>query len=247
MERADETAGPPRAGGARDRWGEIDAVVGSRTGSTAGKPGGLDGSGGIVFVVDDDAQVRNGIGRLVRSVGLTVETFASAGEFLERGAPDEPACLVLDVRMPGRSGLDLQHDLARAGLAVPIVFLTGHGTVPISVRAMKAGAVDFLEKPVDEQALLDAIQQGLRRDREARDQLRALDAIRERIGTLTPREREVFRLVASGLPNKLVADRLGASEKTVKVHRGRVMQKMQADSLADLVRMAERCGELDAD
>jgi FixJ family two-component response regulator len=200
----------------------------------------------VVFVVDDDSSVRRALERLLKSVGLDVETFGSASEFLERGAPDRPACLVLDVRMPGLSGLDLQKELAAAGLAVPVIFMTGHGTVPMSVRAMKAGAVDFLEKPIDDQVLLDAVHQAISIDRRSRDQRSARRSIEERVGSLTPREREVFALVVQGLLNKQIAGELGTSEKTVKVHRGRVMQKMQADSLADLVRMAERVDLSDA-
>jgi RNA polymerase sigma factor (sigma-70 family) len=195
---------------------------------------------GIVFVVDDDAAVRRALERLIKSVGLDVETFASAQEFLQRDPPDRPACVVTDIRMPGLSGLDLQKELADANLSMPIVFMTGHGTVPMSVRAMKAGAVDFLQKPVDEQVLLDAIHQAL--ERGSREQVASAQhaEIQERIELLTAREREVFELVVSGMLNKQIAAELGASEKTIKVHRGRVMQKMQADSLADLVRMAER-------
>ena len=197
---------------------------------------------GIVFVVDDDAAVRRALERLIKSVGLTVETFASAQEFLRRDPPDGPACVVTDVRMPGLSGLDLQKELGDAGLSMPIVFMTGHGTVPMSVRAMKAGAVDFLQKPVDEQVLLDAIHQALEKGSREQEALAQHTEIQERIDSLTVREREVFELVVSGMLNKQIAAELGASEKTIKVHRGRVMQKMQADSLADLVRMAERVG-----
>ena len=195
-----------------------------------------------VFVIDDDDAVRRSVERLIRTVGLDVLTFPSAQEFLEHGPPDGPACIVLDVRMPGLSGLDLQKKLTEAGFSVPIIIMTGHGTVPMSVRAMKAGAVDFLQKPFDEQVLLDAVSQALERDREGRktEALR-LQALR-RMDTLTPRERDVFELVVRGLLNKQVAAKLGASEKTIKVHRARVMQKMEADSLADLVRMAEKAG-----
>ena len=195
-----------------------------------------------VFVIDDDDAVRRSVERLIRTVGLDVLTFPSAQEFLEHGPPDGPACIVLDVRMPGLSGLDLQKKLTEAGFSVPIIIMTGHGTVPMSVRAMKAGAVDFLQKPFDEQVLLDAVSQALERDREGRktEALR-LQALR-RMDTLTAREREVFELVVRGLLNKQVAAKLGASEKTIKVHRARVMQKMEADSLADLVRMAEKAG-----
>jgi len=195
---------------------------------------------GIVFVVDDDAAVRRALERLIKSVGLHVETFASAQDFLQRDPPDRPACVVADIRMPGLSGLDLQKELADADLSMPIVFMTGHGTVPMSVRAMKAGAVDFLQKPVDEQVLLDAIHQALERGSREQEASAQHAEIQERIELLTAREREVFELVVRGMLNKQIAAELGASEKTIKVHRGRVMQKMQADSLADLVRMAER-------
>jgi RNA polymerase sigma factor (sigma-70 family) len=201
----------------------------------------------LVLVVDDDADVRRSLERLIRSVGLEVETFDSAQAFLRREPPDGPACLVLDVRMQGLSGLDLQQKLSAAGLSVPIVFMTGHGTIPMSVRAMKAGAVDFLQKPFDDQVLLDAVQQAIDLDRQSKEVQAERLAIDGRIETLTPREREVFTLVVSGLLNKQVAGELGTSEKTVKVQRARVMQKMQADSLADLVRMAERAGIPPAD
>jgi RNA polymerase sigma factor (sigma-70 family) len=196
----------------------------------------------IVFVVDDDDDVRRSLERLIGSVGLEVETFASAQEFLQREPPDDPACLVLDVRMPGLSGLDLQQKLTAAGLGVPIIFMTGHGTVPMSVRAMKAGAVDFLQKPFDDQVLLDAVQQAIDRDRRTKQRQAEQLATQARIDSLTPREREVFTLVVRGLLNKQIAGKLGTSEKTVKVQRARVVQKMQAQSLADLVRMAERAG-----
>jgi FixJ family two-component response regulator len=197
---------------------------------------------GTVFVIDDDDSVRRALHRLIRSVGLEVETFASAQEFLDCDPPYGPACIVTDIRMPGLSGLDLQQELARTGRSVPIIFMTGHGTVPMSVRAMKAGAVDFLQKPVDEQSLLDAIHQALERGSRERQEQDHKEEIQARAATLTVREREVFELVVSGLLNKQVAAELGASEKTIKVHRARVMHKMQADSLADLVRMAERLG-----
>ena len=196
----------------------------------------------LVLLVDDDADVRKSLERLIRSVGLDVETFDSAGAFLRRKSPEGPACLVLDVRMPGASGLDLQQKLSDAGLNLPIVFMTGHGTVPMSVRAMKAGAVDFLQKPFDDQVLLDSVQKAIDLDRQSRAAQAERREIERRIKTLTPREQEVFRLVVSGLLNKHVAGELGTSEKTVKVQRAKVMQKMQADSLADLVRMAERVG-----
>jgi len=196
----------------------------------------------IVFIVDDDEAVRRAMERLIRSVGLRVESFASAQEFLTREAPPEPACIVLDVRMPGLSGLDLQEKLAEAKLDMPVIFMTGHGTVPMSVRAMKAGATDFLQKPIDDQVLLDAVQQAIEQDRQAKRERERLREIEKRAESLTPREREVFALVVTGMLNKQIAYDLGTSEKTIKVHRARVMQKMQADSLADLVRMAGTLG-----
>jgi RNA polymerase sigma factor (sigma-70 family) len=193
-----------------------------------------------VFVVDDDALVRRSLERLIHSVGLQVRCFASAKEFLECRRPEGAACIVLDVRMPGLSGLDLQSELASAGLDMPVVFVTGHGTVPMSVRAMKAGAVDFLQKPFDDQVLLDAVQRGIDQDRQALAEQAGQKELEDRLESLTPREQEVFALVVTGLLNKQIAGELGTSEKTIKVHRARVMQKMEADSLADLVRMGEK-------
>ena len=196
----------------------------------------------VVFVVDDDASVRRSLARLLRSAGFEVEAFASAEDFLSAAHPERPSCLVLDLHMPGIGGLDLQHRLAAAGLDPAIVFLTGHGTVPSSVRAMKAGAVDFIQKPFDGLDLLAAVGRAVDRDRGARVERREREQVRVRFDVLTPRERQVMALVVAGLPNKLVADRLGTSEKTIKVHRGRVMAKMGAASLADLVRMGEKIG-----
>ena len=194
----------------------------------------------IVFVIDDDESIREALKSLIRSVGLRVEVFASAREFLESSRPDLPACLILDVRMPGLSGLDLQRDLAETNIHIPIIFITGHGDIPMSVRAMKAGAVEFLTKPFRDQDLLDAIQQALERDRLARSQQADNAELLNRYHSLTPRETEVFALVVKGMLNKQIALQLGTSEITVKLHRRQVMEKMQADSLADLVRMSER-------
>jgi FixJ family two-component response regulator len=195
-----------------------------------------------VFVIDDDVSVRKSVARLIESVGLKVETFASAREYLKQDPCEGPACLVLDVRMPEMSGLDLQDELTSAGLSMPIIFITGHGNVPMSVKAVKAGAVDFIEKPFDDQTLLDAINEAIKRDRKSKLDQAEINEIQKRVDSLTKREKEVFALVVQGLLNKKIAFELGTSEKTVKVHRGRVMEKMQAESLADLVRMAERIG-----
>jgi len=194
----------------------------------------------VVFVVDDDPSVREALSSLIRAVGLRVETFASAQDFLGYRRPDAAACLVLDVRLPGLSGLDLQRELAHAGERVPIIFITGHGDIPMSVRAMKAGAAEFLPKPFREQDLLDAIRQALDRDRVARQQRAELAEIRGRYDTLTAREQEVMALVVRGMLNKQVAAELGISEITVKVHRRHIMEKMKAKSLPALVRMVEK-------
>src|SRR6266581_683917 len=196
----------------------------------------------VVFVVDDDPSVRRAIQRLVESIGLQVELFASAQEFLRRRRSDAPGCLVLDVRLPGISGLDFQRQLAQANIHIPIIFITAHGDIPMTVRAMKAGAVEFLTKPFRDQDLLDAIQLALERDRARRQQEAEIAVLRERFESLTPREREVLPLVVSGLLNKQIAAEIGTSETTAKVHRSQLMRKMGADSLADLVRMAERMG-----
>jgi FixJ family two-component response regulator len=194
----------------------------------------------IVFIVDDDESVRKSLERLIRSANLEVETFASAQQFLARSRPDVPSCLVLDVRMPGLSGLDLQKRMAENDIEIPIVFITGHGDIPTSVRAMKAGAVEFLTKPFRDQDLLDAIQEAIERDRVALQRQAGMEELRGRYQTLTPREREVMDLVVSGLLNKQIAVDLGISEATVKIHRGQVMEKMRAVSLAELVRMSDK-------
>jgi FixJ family two-component response regulator len=195
-----------------------------------------------VYVVDDDAGIGRALCRLIRSVGLDAVAFSSAQAFLDHPRSTGPACLVLDVRMPGLGGLDLQAKLGDARETLPIVFITGHGNVPTSVRAMKGGAVDFLQKPFNEDELIAAVQRALALSRQAQSEAAARAEIERRAGTLTPRERQVMALVVKGLLNKQIAGELGAAEKTVKVHRGRVMQKMQANSVADLVRMAERIG-----
>jgi FixJ family two-component response regulator len=196
----------------------------------------------IVFIIDDDPLYRASTERLVRSVGFSVQSFQSARDFVGSRQPNVPSCLILDVRLPGLSGLDLQRELAEAGVHLPIIFVTGYGDIPMSVQAMKAGAVEFLTKPFRDQVLLDAIRQAIERDRVARQQ-RARDAnLRRRYESLGPREHEVFKCVVSGMLNKQIADELGATERTIKFHRGHIMRKMQAKSLAELVRMAEALG-----
>ncbi|MCW7540848.1 response regulator transcription factor [Aquabacterium sp. A7-Y] len=195
---------------------------------------------GMVFVVDDDRSMRDALGALVRSVGLQVETFADAQRFLQHPRPDTPACLVLDVRLPGLSGLDLQRELTARGEYLPIIFMTGHGDIPMSVRAMKAGAAEFLPKPFRDQELLDAIRLALEREAQAREQRARLATLRQRLSSLTAREREVMALIVEGRLNKQTAAVLDISEITVKVHRRHIMEKMGASSLAELVRMVER-------
>ena len=200
----------------------------------------MSGPDPVVFIVDDDPLIRDALASLMRSVGLSVETFGSAPEFLHHQRLDAPGCLVLDVRLPGLSGLDLQHELAAAQITIPIIFITGHGDIPMTVRAMKAGAVEFLTKPFRDQDLLDAIQQAIDRDRVIRQQHAEVAELRQRYDTLTPRERDVMQLVVSGLLNKQIAAELGISEVTVKIHRGQIMRKMRATSFAELVRIAEK-------
>jgi FixJ family two-component response regulator len=193
-----------------------------------------------VFIVDDDRSMRQAVQDLVESVGLRVESFATGQEFLSRQLTSDPSCLVLDVRLPQMSGLDFQRRLTEIGMQIPIIFITAHGDVPMSVRALKSGAVEFLTKPFRDQDLLDAIQQALQRDRAAREQLAEVHELHGRYQALTAREREVMGLVVSGMLNKQIASEIGASEATVKIHRGNAMQKMQAGSLIELVRMADK-------
>lgn len=195
-----------------------------------------------VFVVDDDDSIRKSLGRLIRSAGFLAETFSSADEFISREAYEGPCCLILDVRMPGMSGLDLQQKLNRLKVSLPIIFITGHGDVPMSVKAMKAGAIDFLPKPFNDQELLDVTCRALERSKQIRKELLEISSIKKKINTLTPRQYEVFTMVVSGMLNKQIAYKLGISEKTVKVHRARIMEKMRVEYLADLVRLAVRMG-----
>ena len=200
----------------------------------------MSGLDSIVFVVDDEPLVRESLQDLLNSAGFTVQTFGSASEFVRSERPDVAACLILDVELPDRSGLDLQTELLNSGIEIPIVFLTGHGDIPMSVRAMKAGAVEFLTKPFRKEPLVDAVREALARDGEDRKQRSQILELQKRLGTLTPRERQVLALVVTGLLNKQIAGELGTTDLTIKAHRGRVMRKMRAGSLADLVRMAEK-------
>jgi two-component system response regulator FixJ len=200
---------------------------------------------GTVFIVDDDPLVLGAVETLIKSVGFEVNTFSSAQAYLESDLPDEPGCLVLDIRMPGLSGLDLQDEMAARGLTLPVIFVTGHGTVPLSVRAMKAGAVDFLQKPFEDQDLLDAVQRAIEEDGQARVERRETGEIKRRVESLTQRETQVLHGVAEGKLNKQIAHDLGLSENTVKTHRAHIMQKMQADSLADLIRLTGKAGILE--
>jgi FixJ family two-component response regulator len=196
----------------------------------------------VVFVIDDDASVRDAIADLLRSVGLGVESFGSTQEFLQSKRPDAPGCIVLDVRLPGSSGLEFQRTLNKSNIHLPIIFISGHGDIPMSVRAMKSGAIEFLTKPLPEQELLDAIQTGIERDRARRQEAKVVAELQERFDSLTPREREVLALVVTGRRNKQIAAQARLSEMTVKVHRSQIMRKMRAKSLVDLVRMADALG-----
>jgi len=196
----------------------------------------------VVFIVDDDPLIRDSLDQLVRSVGLTAETFSSARVFLDAELPDQPSCLVLDIRMPELSGLDLQDELIKKGNPIPIIFITGHGTVPMSVRAMKSGALDFIEKPFEDQELLDAINRAIKQGRATREEQTEIAAIEQHINLLTSREHEILTLIIAGMLNKQIAYDLGMSENTVKTHRARIMRKMSVNSLAELVRSTEKIG-----
>lgn len=199
-------------------------------------------SDATVFIVDDDPLILDALKQLIKSVGLGAQTFSSAEEFLEQDLPETPSCLILDIRMPRLSGFDLQDELAKRGLTIPIIFVTGHGSVPLSVRAMKGGAVDFIQKPFEDQDLLDAIHHAIEKDRQTRMEQAEIREIKRRVESLTPRENEVLVLAAAGMLNKQIAYDLGMSENTVKSHRARIMRKMKVASLAELVRLTERAG-----
>ncbi|WP_342725225.1 response regulator transcription factor [Bradyrhizobium sp. B097] len=211
-------------------------------GRAASPPAPANAEDPIVFIVDDDVSVRDSLSNLFRSVGLRAAAFGSAHEFLQHKLPDIPSCLILDIRLPRLSGLDFQAELARADIHIPIIFMTGHGDIPMTVRAMKAGAVDFLTKPFRDQDMLDAVTTAIERDRTRRNEARALANLRAAFATLTPRERQIMSLVTAGLMNKQVAAEIGVAEITVKIHRGHIMRKMAAKSLPDLVRMAQILG-----
>jgi RNA polymerase sigma factor (sigma-70 family) len=196
----------------------------------------------VVYVIDDDHSVREGLADLLRSVGHTVQLFESAQEFLDNPRPDAPGCIVLDVRLPGQSGLEFQRTLSKSNIPLPIIFISGHADVPMSVRAIKSGAIEFLTKPVHEQQLLDAVQAGIDYDRARRDDTKIIVELQQRLDSLTPREREILMLVVTGRPNKQIAAQLRLSEMTVKVHRSQIMRKMRASSLIDLVRMTDKLG-----
>ena len=196
----------------------------------------------IVFVIDDDDSIRTGLARLFRSVGMQAEMFGSAPEFLKRKLPDVPSCLVLDIRLPGQSGLDFQSELAKLEIHIPIIFMTGHGDIPMTVQAMKAGAIDFLAKPFRDQEMLDAVAKAVERNRKRREDEKAIAGLKAHYESLTPREQELLTLVTAGLMNKQIAAEIGIAEITVKIHRGHIMRKMGARSLADLVRMTETLG-----
>jgi FixJ family two-component response regulator len=210
------------------------------TGSLASPPANAEEP--TVFVVDDDASVREALSNLFRSVGLRVAVFGSAHEFLQSKLPDVPSCLILDIRLPRLSGLDFQAELTKANINIPIIFMTGHGDIPMTVRAMKAGAVDFLTKPFRDQDMLDAVTTAIERDRNSRDETKVLSDLQALFAALTPRERQVMTLVTAGLMNKQIAAEIGVAEITVKIHRGHIMRKMAAKSLPDLVRMAQMLG-----
>ena len=209
-------------------------AIGERRGMTEEQP--------VVFVIDDDGMVRDAVKDLLRSVGLTVDSFGSAQDFLQSKRSDAPGCIVLDVRLPGASGLEFQRTLVESGIPLPVIFISGHGDISMSVRAIKSGAIEFLTKPLREQELLDAVQVGIERDRARRRQANLVAELQERFNSLTSREREVFALVGTGRPNKQIAHQLELSEMTVKVHRSQIIKKMLATSIVDLARMADRLG-----